>query len=148
MCFRPAEADTAKPIKCPKCGKKIRPTNGVFPSKCPFCKFEADFENLDEDELAAASAPIAAPKAPEPAKPAAAAPAASGAPAVTYLTAPEPPADVFVVPTPIGPPPPPPPAPPKKAAPAEALQRRERPQVHDVPSGGRDLCPDQPEKSG
>ena len=54
MCFRPAEMDTLKPINCPNCGKKIRPTNGLFPSKCPFCKYEADFEDIDfEDEAAA-----------------------------------------------------------------------------------------------
>ena len=60
MCFRPAEMDTLKPINCPNCGKKIRPTNGLFPSKCPFCKYEADFEDIDfEDEAAAPAAPAA-----------------------------------------------------------------------------------------
>ena len=90
MCFRPAEMDTAQPINCPNCGKKIRPTNGVFPSKCPFCKYEADFEDFDpEDDAGAIASPAAPGMGGAPAMPAApgvvsapAAPAASAAPAM------------------------------------------------------------------
>lgn len=78
MCFRPAEMDTAQPINCPNCGKKIRPTNGVFPSKCPFCKYEADFEDFDPEDDAGAIASPAAPGAP-------AAPAAPSAPAAPAM---------------------------------------------------------------
>ena len=37
MCFRPAGVNEV-PIECPVCGKRVNPTNGVYPSKCPFCK--------------------------------------------------------------------------------------------------------------
>jgi hypothetical protein len=51
MCFRPGAA--AKPIECPKCGKKIPIIGGVVQKKCPFCKVEFTpdmFPDLTEDE--------------------------------------------------------------------------------------------------
>jgi hypothetical protein len=38
MCFRPAEADVGvSPVKCANCDNFVFPTQGLLPSKCPFC---------------------------------------------------------------------------------------------------------------
>ena len=77
MCFRPAEADSGvHPVKCAKCGKRVFPTEGLLPKKCPFCK-----EDLVESDESAAPAP-GAPKPPAPGAPSAPkAPAPAPAPA-------------------------------------------------------------------
>ncbi len=89
MCFRPPDASV--PAHCPECGKKINKTQGMYPSKCPFCK--TSFEGLDLDALAleqaAAADDLAAPAAPSAPK----APGAPGAPkAPGAPAAPKPPA--------------------------------------------------------
>lgn len=64
MCFRPAEVGVG-PVECPSCGKRVNPTNGVLPKKCPFCKTEMDTVS-EPGAPAAPAAPVApaAPKAP------------------------------------------------------------------------------------
>ena len=37
MCFRPPEI-SAGPVNCPECGEEVFYSNGVLPSKCPFCR--------------------------------------------------------------------------------------------------------------
>lgn len=75
MCFRPAEADAGvHPVKCANCGKRVFPTEGLLPKKCPFCK-----EELVEAADSAAPA-LGAPGVPTP-----------GAPGVPAPGAPKPP---------------------------------------------------------
>ena len=87
MCFRPPDADA--PAHCPSCGKRINKTQGMYPKKCPFCK--KSFEGIDFDELAQEQAAAAADAAPAPAAPTApGAPVAPTAPAApTAPTAPK-----------------------------------------------------------
>lgn len=58
MCFRPAEAvANVEPIDCPDCGETSFPTDGILPSKCPYCGRSFAGEGV-------APAPVA-PKAPD-----------------------------------------------------------------------------------
>jgi|GEM_PF-3141284 len=72
MCFRPADVDGGpSPIDC-ECGETIFPTDGIFPSKCPYCA----------KPLVQAAAPAVAPPSAAGAQPPAApkAPASPGVP--------------------------------------------------------------------
>lgn len=75
MCFRPSGVGGGpQPVKCSNCGKAVFPSDGILPSKCPFCR-----EALSGEPAAmpAPGAPIA-PGAPRPGMPSA--PGAPGVP--------------------------------------------------------------------
>ena len=66
MCFRPTTANGGpQPIKCAHCGKIVFPSDGILPSKCPFCREALKGEAATPpSRIPSPSAPVAAPKAP------------------------------------------------------------------------------------
>lgn len=37
-------------VLCPDCGQEFKIDVESVPERCPFCKYEGDFEIVDEDE--------------------------------------------------------------------------------------------------